>query len=186
LLNFEVGQHDVGPLELIKAKLQYDINDEGVTKQQVQEIVLTVNYTDDDTLTFDTSQHISSAMNKASMVQLSDDLMRACARSDNAQALQALNKLQKKCDEENDTELKQHLDSMKMRLEGGHKVSAKDRNDFLVASSKAPPNAAAPSGFEETMIIKTLPDADLYDFILIDPGIDTIHSRNCRYYKVEK
>lgn len=174
LLNLEVDQHDVGSLELIKARLQYDVNRQGETKQQVQEIVLTVNYTDDDTLTSDTNQHISSVINKASMVQLSDDLMQACATSDNARALQALNKLQKKCDEENDTGLHQHLDSMKMKLEGGHKVSAKERNDFLLASSKAPPNAAAPSGFEATMILETLPDAELYDFILIDPGIDTI------------
>ena len=174
LLNLEVGQHDVGSLELIKARLQYDVNRKGITTQQVQEVVLTVNYTADDTLTSNTNENISSVINKASMVQLSDDLMRACAIPDNARALQALNQLQKKCDEENDTGLKQYLDSMKIKLEGGHKVSANDRNDFLLASSKAPPNAAAPSGFEATMILESLPDAERYDFILIDPGIDTI------------
>lgn len=175
LLNLEVGQHDVGALELIKARLQYDVNRKGETTQQVQEIVLTVNYTDDDTLTSDTNQHISSAINKASIVQLSDDLMQACDKSDNAQALQALNKLQKKCEEENNSGLQQHLDSIKMKLENGHKVSAQDRNDFLVASSKAPPNAApSTSIFEATTELVALPDAETYDFILIDPGVDMI------------
>lgn len=175
LLNLEVEQHDVGSLELIKARLQYDVNRQGVTTQQVQEIVLTVNYTDDDTLTSDTNQYISSAMNKASMVQLSDDLMQACASSDNARALQILNQLQKKCDEENNSGLQQHLDNMKMKLESGRKVSAKDRNDFLLASSKAQPNAASPTSvFEATAELVALPDAETYDFILIDPGVDTI------------
>lgn len=174
LLNIEVGQHDLGSLELIKVRLQYDINHQGVTKQQVQEIILTVNYTDDDALESAANKNISSAMERASMVQLSDDLMQACAKSDNARALQALNKLQKKCDEENNTGLQEHLDSIKIKLENGHKVNAKDRNDFLLASSKAPPKAGAISEFEASAELVMLPDAETYDFILIDPGVDTI------------
>lgn len=175
LLNLEVDRHDVGSVELIKARLQYDVNRKGVTTQEVQEIVLTVDYTAGDTLTSNTDQHISSAMNKASMVQLSDDLMQACANSDNARALQILKQLQNKCDEENNSGLLQHLETIKIKLESGQKVSAKERNEFLLAGSKAPPKAASPTSvFEATAELVGLPDADTYDFILIDPGVDTI------------
>lgn len=202
LLKIEVDSHDVGTLELITARLQYDINHLGITKQQVQEITLTVKYTESDTLEPVTNQKISSAMKRATMVQLSDDLVQACSKSDNARALKAINELRHKSDEENNTALSQHLENLKVKLGRGHKISDKDRNDFLLASTVAtpevdalpeiedlpeveaeelpeiqePPEVEAEEQLEiqDLPEVEALPNAELYDFILVDPGSETI------------
>lgn len=204
LLQIEVGQHDVGTLELIKARLQYDISQSGITRQQVQEITLTVNYTESESPESATNEIISSSMKKASMLQLCNDLVQAFSNSDNVRALQVIDELQQKCNEENNTALKQQLDNIKTRLEQGHKVSDKERNDFLLGCTEAPPEFEVPPELEASPEIEVppeidillepevppeieappepeaspeidvLPDADLYDFILVDPGSETI------------
>ena len=163
LLQLEVGRHGVGAIELIRARLQYDINHLGIN-MQVREIILIVNYTESGSLQSGTNENIGNAKRSATMVQLSDDLVQACSKSDNDRALQAIDKLQRRCDEEDNTALQQHLDKMKSQLVGGRKVSDKDRNDFLLASTIAPPKA------------------ELFDLILIDPGSETIRLlREIRY-----
>lgn len=198
LLKIEVDSHDVGTLELIKVRLQYDINYQGIAKQQVQEIILTVKYTESDTLEPATNKKISSAMKSASMMQHCNEVVQACSRFDNARALQAIDKLQQKCNEENNTVLPQYLDSIKIKLENGHKISDKDRNDFLLACTIAPPKVEVPAEVEappevtvELQVppevevpaeVEALPDAELYDFILVDPGSETIRLlREIRY-----
>jgi len=210
LLQIEVGQHDVGTLELINARLQYDINHQGVTSQQVQEISLTVKYTESDTPESVTNKNISRSIKKATMLQLCNDLVQAFSNSDNAQALQIIDKLQQKCNEENNSALKQQLDGIKIKLEQGDKISDKERNNFLLGCTEAPPQfevppeldvpeeivipdeidillepeatpepetppeIEAPPEPEATPVIEVLPDAELYDFILVDPGSETI------------
>jgi Mg-chelatase subunit ChlD/ribosomal protein L7/L12 len=163
LLLIEVDSLDIGAIALITARLQYDINHLGLNRQ-AQEIILAVNYTEDDSLQSGTNEKIGNALRSASMVQLSDELVQACSKSDNDRALQAIDELQQRCDEENNTALQQHLDNMKSQLSSGGKVSDKDRNDFLLASTTAPPKAV------------------LFDLILIDPGSETIRLlREIRY-----
>lgn len=214
LLKMEVGSHEVGTLELVKVRLQYDINQGGITRQQVQEVILNVEYTENDSLDSITDNKISSALNSANMMQLSDEVVQAFSKSDNTRAINAINQLQEKCEEENNAALAQHLDSLKIKLESGHRISDKDRNDFILASTVAPPEVEeiivddgpvdiipvlealpeievvpeveAPPKIEEPPEIEkppeniappeieALPDADLYDFILVDPGTETI------------
>lgn len=192
LLQIEVDSHDVGTLDLIKVRLQYDINHLGITKQQVQEIILTVKYTESDALESSTNKKINSAMKGATMMQLSDDLVQACSRLDNDRALVVIDELQHICDEENNAALQQHLDSLKTKLENGDKISDKDRNNFLLASTVAPAEVEVPverealpelevsaevevpPEIEVSPAIEVLPDAELYDFILVDPGSETI------------
>jgi Mg-chelatase subunit ChlD/ribosomal protein L7/L12 len=155
LLQIEVDVLDVGAIELITARLQYDINHLGINKQ-VQDITLTVDFTESDSLQSGTNQKTVDAIRSATMVQLCDDLVQACAKSDNDRALKTVDTLQQRCDEENNTALRQHLDTIKNQLVSGNRVSDKDRNDFLLASTKAPPKA------------------EIFDLILVDPGPETI------------
>jgi uncharacterized protein YegL/ribosomal protein L7/L12 len=155
LLQIEVDRVDVGSIELVRARLQYDINHLGINTQ-VQRIILTANCTESDPLQSGTDKTIGNALSSATMMQLSDDLVQACSKSDNNGALQAIDELQQRCDEENNAPLQQHLDNLKSQLESGRRVSDKDRNDFLLASSIAPPKA------------------EFYDLVLIDPGSETI------------
>jgi len=165
LLQMEVDRFDPGTIELINAKLQYDINHLGIN-MQVQEITLSVDFveSDPDSLQPGINKKLVDAMRSATMVQLGDELVQACSTSDNDRALQVIDKLQQRCDEENNIALQQHLDSMKSQLETGGKVSDKDRNDFLLASTAAPPKA------------------ELFDLVLTDPGSETIRLlREIRY-----
>jgi ribosomal protein L7/L12 len=155
LLQIEVGKLDAGAIELISARLQYDINHLGI-KNQAQKIVLTAGYKQGESEQAATNEQMGNALRSATMVQLSDELMQACSRSDNDLALQAIDKLQQRCAEENNAALQQHLDSMKSQIVREGKVSDKSRNDFLLASTTAPPKAA------------------IYDLVLIDPGSETI------------
>lgn len=155
LLQIEVDRLAAGAIELLSARLQYDINHLGI-KNQAQKIVLTADYTQGDSQQAATNEQIGNALRSATMVQLSDELVQACSKSDNDRALQAIAELQQRCDEENNTALQQHLDNMKNQLESGGKVSDKVRNDFLLASTAAPPKA------------------ELFELILIDPGSETI------------
>ena len=155
LLRIDVDRFDVGSVELITARLRYDINHLGINGH-TQEIVLTANFTESDSLQSGTNKKIENAVKSATMLQLSDDLMQACSNSDNDRALQTIDKLQQQCNEENSTALQQHLDSMKGQLLKGQKISDKERNDFLLASTTAPSKA------------------DLFDLILVDPGSDAI------------
>jgi Mg-chelatase subunit ChlD/ribosomal protein L7/L12 len=154
LLQIEVDVLDVGAAELVKARLQYDISHLGINGQ-VQEITLTVNFKESDALT-GTSEQTLEAMSSATMLQLCDDLMQACADADSDRALHTADILQQRCDEENNTLLREHLDSIKDKLVQGERVSDQDRNDFLLASTKAPPKA------------------QVFDLILVDPGSETI------------
>ena len=155
LLQVDVGRIDVGTIELITARLQYDINHLGLDRQ-TQEIVLTANFSESDSLQSGTGKKIGSALKIATMMQLSDDLMQSFSNSDNDLALQTIDELQQHCEEENNTALQQNLENMKVQLERGQGISGNDRNDFLLASTTAPPKAP------------------FFDLILIDPGSDTI------------
>lgn len=186
LLQLEVGQHDVGVLQLAKVILQYDINHLGIKKQESREIILTVKYTENETLEYATNETISSAMKRASVVQLCDDIVQACSQPDTVRALHAIDQLEQKCKEENNTSLQQRLESIKTKLESGQKISDKERNDFLLACTKgeaevtpeieAPPEAEVPPEVEVLPVVKsppvidTLPDAELYNFVLVEPG----------------
>lgn len=180
LMQLEVDSHDIGAVELIKARLQYDINHEGIIKQQVQEIILTVTYTEDDTQGLGTSKKITRAIKSANMIQHCNEVLEAYSSSDNARAIQAIDELQKKCTEENNAELPKHLDSLKIKLDNGYGISDKDRNDFLLAATVAPPKVEVPPKVEALPDVQAapdheaLPDADAYDFILVDPGPETI------------
>jgi len=186
LLQIEVGQHDVGTLELIKVRLQYDVNRSGMTTQQVEEIILTVNYSESKSPEPITNKDISRSIKKATMLQLCNDLVQAFSNSDNALALQVIDKLKQKCNEENNTALQQQLDSIKIKLERGQRISDKERNDFLLGCTGASPEIEVLPELEAPPEIEVhpepgvppkvdiLPDADLYDFILVDPGSETI------------
>ena len=215
LLQIEVGQHDVGTLELIKARLQYDISQSGITRQQDQEIILKVNFTGSESPESVINENISRSIKKATMLQLCNDLVQAFSNSDNARALQVIDELQQKCNEENNTALRKQLDGIKIKLENGDKVSDKERNDFLLGCTEAPqfevppelevppeieipteidillepeappeievppepevpPEIETPAEPEVPAVTEVLPDAELYDFILIDPGLEPI------------
>ena len=215
LLQIEVGQHDVGTLELIKARLQYDISQSGITRQQDQEIILKVNFTGSESPESVINENISRSIKKATILQLCNDLVQAFSNSDNARALQVIDELQQKCNEENNTALRKQLDGIKIKLENGDKVSDKERNDFLLGCTEAPqfevppelevppeieipteidillepeappeievppepevpPEIEAPAEPEVPAVTEVLPDAELYDFILIDPGLEPI------------
>ena len=215
LLQIEVGQHDVGTLELIKARLQYDISQSGITRQQYQEIILKVNFTGSESPESVINENISRSIKKATMLQLCNDLVQAFSNSDNTRALQVIDELQQKCNEENNTALRKQLDGIKIKLENGDKVSDKERNDFLLGCTEAPqfevppelevppeieipteidillepeappeievppepevpPEIEAPAEPEVPAVTEVLPDAELYDFILIDPGLEPI------------
>ena len=205
LLQMEVDKVDVGTIEMIKAKLQYDINHLGIN-MHVQEIILTVNFaeSDSESLRPGIDKKIVDAMRSATMVQLGDELVQACSTSDNDRALQAIDKLQQQCDEENNIALQQHLDSMKNQLETGGKVSDKDRNEFLLASTTAPPKAEVKAEVktevkaeakaevkaevkteakaevkaevktEAKAEVKTEVKTELFDLVLVDPGSEPI------------
>jgi Mg-chelatase subunit ChlD/ribosomal protein L7/L12 len=145
LLQMEVEKVDVGAIDLLRAKLQYDINHLGVNLH-AQEVIVTVDFQESAPGTEQPgiSTKIVDAMRSATMVQLGDELVQACSTSDNDRALQAIDKLQQQCDEENNVALQRHLDSMKSQLETGGRVSDKDRNDFLLASTAAPISAPTP------------------------------------------
>lgn len=161
LLKLEVDSHDVGTTELMRARIQYDINDQGTTKQQIQEIILIINYTESDTSESATNNRISSAMKSATMMEHCTEVVQACSRSDHARALKAINQLQKKCDEEKNTVLPQHLDSLKIKLENGHKISDKDRNNFLLACTVAPPKIDVELlAAEETIVLEAPPEVE--------------------------
>ena len=203
LLQMEVDKADVGTIELIKAKLQYDINHLGIN-MHVQEVIVTVDF-QESTLGAKQpgiSTKIVDAIRSATMVQLGDELVQAVSTSDNDRALQAIDKLQEQCDEENNTALQQHLDSMKSQLETGGRVSDKDRNDFLLASTAAPvsaptppaptpppppappaptpppppapPAPAPPAPTPPTPPPSISPRAVFFDLILVDPGSEPI------------
>lgn len=155
LLQLEVGKFDEGAIELIEARLQYDISHLGIN-MQVQEIILTVNFVKNDSPESATNKKIEDAIRSASMVQLCGDLVQACSKYDNDRALQVIDEIEHRCDEENNSALQQQLDSIKNQLEKGRHISDKDRNDFLLASTQ------------------TAPKAELFDLILIDPGSETI------------
>ena len=215
LLQIEVGQHDVGTLELIKARLQYDISQSGITRQQDQEIILKVNFTGSESPESVINENISRSIKKATILQLCNDLVQAFSNSDNARALQVIDELQQKCNEENNTALRKQLDGIKIKLENGDKVSDKERNDFLLGCTEAPqfevppelevppeieipteidillepeappeievppepevpPEIETPAEPEVPAVTEVLPDAELYDFILIDPGLEPI------------
>lgn len=215
LLQIEVDQHDVGTLELIKARLQYDISQSGISRQQDQEIILTVNFTGSESPESVINENISRSIKKATMLQLCNDLVQAFSNSDNTRALQVIDVLQQKCNEENNTALRQQLDGIKIKLENGDKVSDKERNNFLLGCTEAPqfevppelevlpeieipteidillepevpsepvippepevpPEIEAPAEPEVPPVIDVIPDAELYDFILVDPGLEPI------------
>jgi len=184
LLQMEVEKVDVGTIELIKAKLQYDINHLGIN-MHVQEVIVTVDFQESAPGTEQPgiSTKIVDAMRSATMVQLGDELVQACSTSDNDRALQVIDKLQQQCNEENNTALQQHLDGMKSQLETGGRVSDKDRNDFLLASTAAPltaptpppaPTAPTPSPAPTPTTPSISPKAEFFDLILVHPGSEPI------------
>ena len=163
LLQLEVDSLDVGAIELVRARLQYDINHLGINTQALG-IILTVNVTKSDSPQSGPDRKTGNAVSSATIMQLSDDLVQACSKSDKGRALEAIDQLQQRCDEENNIALQRHLDHMKSQLDGGGKVSDKDRNDFLLASSVAPSKA------------------EFFDLVLIDPGSEPIRLlREIRY-----
>jgi ribosomal protein L7/L12 len=112
--------------------------------------------------------------------------------------------LQHRCDEEDNTTLQQHLDNMKSNLISGGTVSDKERNDFLLASTSAPPRPepvappapepvappapepvappapkpVAPPRAEPLISAK----AEIFELVLVDPGSETIRLlREIRY-----
>jgi Mg-chelatase subunit ChlD len=163
LLQIEVDRLDVGAIELIKARLQYDINHLGIN-MHVEEVNLTVNATESDSPQAGTNEKTVDAIRSASMVQLCDDLAQACAQADNDRALQTIDELQQRCDDENNTALRHHLDNMKSQLVSGGKISDKDRNDFLLASTIAPASAEPPDSLLDSTIAP--PDTEPSDLLL--------------------
>jgi len=156
LLKLEVDRADVGEQRSVRVKLLYDSYYFGEKTTQEQEVELTIEYTQDDTQTFGQSQKIKNAIRSATIVQLGDDLMQACANSDMDTALKVIDQLQQHCDMENNEALQQQLDNIKNKIQKRKVISEKDRNDFLLAVTVAAPKA------------------ELFDLILVDPGEETI------------
>jgi ribosomal protein L7/L12/uncharacterized protein YegL len=203
LLQLEVNSRELGTIALVAARLQYDINHLGINRQ-ADEIILTVDCTEEDSPQAGSDENIGNALRSVTMVQLSDELVQACSRSDTGSALRAIDKLQHRCDEEDNTTLQQHLDNMKSNLIGGGTVSDKERNDFLLASTSAPPRpepiappAPVPSATPAPEpIAPTAPEpvatpapepvatpraeplisakAEIFELVLVDPGSETI------------
>jgi len=169
LLQMDVSSQDAGVMELIRAKPQYNTQRLGIN---AQEIVLTINFTENDTLEREKNKKLESAIESATMMQLSDDLLQACSKFDIDGALQAIDKLQQRYTEENNTEITQHLEKMKRRLESGQRISDQDRNDFLLSSTNAKAEAIPESTPDASP--EASPQSESFDLILIHPGSETI------------
>jgi ribosomal protein L7/L12/uncharacterized protein YegL len=164
LLKLEADRADVGTVALIRARLQYDTYFLGEKSTQEKEAVLTIKYTHTDTPAPDAGKKIKNAIKSATIAQLSDDLMQACFRKDNDRILKTIDMLQQHCDKENNEALQQQLDNIKNKILSGRTITDKDRNDFLLASTAAAPKA------------------ELFDLILVEPGLETIRLvREIRY-----
>jgi len=164
LLKLEADNADVGEQALIRVRLQYDTYSYGEKTTHDHEIVLTLNYTHDDTQTSGVNEKIKSAVRSATIVQLSDELMQACLNLDDDLALKIIAKLEQHCDMENNEALQQQLDNIKNKILRKDNITDRDRNDFLLASTVAAPRA------------------ELFDLILVDPGPETIRLvREIRY-----
>lgn len=164
LLNLEAGSANAGEKDTIKIRLQYDTYYSGEKTTQDQEVELTVNYTQDDTKTSGASKKIKNAIRSATIVQLGDELVYVCTTGDKDRALEIIAKLEQYCDIENNDALKQQLGNIKNKVLKGKRISDKDINDFLLAITVAAPKV------------------ELFDLILMDPGLETIRLvREIRY-----
>ena len=164
MLKLEADKADVGEQTLMRVRLQYDTYSYGEKTTHDHEIVLTLNYTQDGTQTSDVNEKIKIAVRSATIVQLSDELMQACLSLDDDRALKIIAKLEQHCDVENNEALQQQLDNIKNKILRKDNISDRDRNDFLLASTVAAPKA------------------ELFDLILVDPGLETIRLvREIRY-----
>ena len=164
LLKLKADQADVGTEELIRIRLQYDTYHLGEKTSQDQEVILTVKYTEHDTPAPEPGKKLKNAIRSAAMVQLTDDLMKACLKENKDKALKIIEKLERYCERENNELLQQQLDNIKTKLQKRHKISDKDLNEILLA------------------VTATAPKAELFDLILVDAGPETIRLvREIRY-----
>jgi ribosomal protein L7/L12/uncharacterized protein YegL len=164
LLKLNGARAIAGEKALIKIKVQYDSYYFGEKTTQDQEVVLTLHYTQEESQTPRASKKLKSAIRSATIVQLGDELMQACARHDEERALNIIDKLQQHCELENNEVLQKQLDNIKNKLQKGGSIDDKDQNDFLLAVTVAAPKA------------------ELFDLILVDPGQETIRLvREIRY-----
>ena len=164
LLKLKADQADVGTEELIRIRLQYDTYHLGEKTSQDQEVILTVKYTEHDTPAPEPGKKLKNAIRSAAMVQLTDDLMKACLKENKDKALKIIEKLERYCERENNELLQQQLDNIKTKLQKRHKISDKDLNELLLA------------------VTATAPKAELFDLILVDAGPETIRLvREIRY-----
>ena len=164
LLKLEAGGADVDTKELIRVRLQYDTYYFGEKTTHDEEVVLALYYTQGDTQTSGVNEKINSAVRGAAIVQLSDELMQAIASRDKDRALKIITQLQHHCDKENNEALQQQLDNIKNKILRKDNITDRDRNDFLLASTVAARKA------------------ELFDLILVAPGLETIRLvREIRY-----
>jgi ribosomal protein L7/L12 len=164
LLKFEAGSANAGEYDTIKIRLQYDTYYYGEKITQDQEVVLTLNYTQDITQTSGTSKKLKNAIRSAAIVQLGDELVYVCTTGDKNRALEIIARLEQYCEMENNEALQQQLDNVKNKILKGKSLSDRDINDFLLAITVA------------------VPKAQLFDLILVEPGQETIRLvREIRY-----
>lgn len=164
LLKLNAKSALAGESAQIKIKLQYDSYYFGEKTTQDQEVVLAINFTQEDIQTKSASKKLKAAIRSATIVQLGDELMQACERRDDESALDIIDQLHQHCELENNEELQRQLDNIKSKIQNGQSIDDSDRNDFLLAVTVAAPKA------------------ELYDVILVDPGGETIRLvREIRY-----
>ncbi|WP_455200549.1 ribosomal protein L7/L12 [Kaarinaea lacus] len=164
LLKLKADQADVGTEELIRIRLQYDTYHLGEKTSQEQEFILTVKYTEHDTPAPEPGKKLKNAIRSAAMVQLADDLMKACLKEKKDQALKIIEKLERHCERENNELLQQQLDNIKTKLQKRRNITDKDLNELLLA------------------VTATAPKAQLFDLILVAAGPETIRLvREIRY-----
>lgn len=164
LLRFNADRADAGKKAFIKVRIQYDSYYYGEKTTQEQEVVLTLDYTQEDSQRPVASKKIKNAIRSATIVQLGDELMQACERHDKEGALNIIDKLEKHCELENNEALQKQLDNIKTKIQKGKAIDDVDQNDFLLAVTVAAPKA------------------EMFDVILVEPGQETIRLvREIRY-----